>query len=91
MEDRADAFGHRPSERVDLGNIAFDPVDVEARDTSGLYQKAREGALRHVTGISAPYERPISADIVVDTAACSLEECCEIILSELERRSLIKR
>jgi len=43
-------------------------VDVcELRDPKGLYKKARAGAIDNFTGISAPYEVPFSADLVIDT------------------------
>jgi adenylyl-sulfate kinase len=42
------------------------PLEVcERRDPKGLYKKARAGDLPHFTGISAPYEAPHNADIVV--------------------------
>jgi hypothetical protein len=33
---------------------------VEARDTKGLYKKARAGIIKNFTGISDPYEAPRS-------------------------------
>ncbi|KLU24858.1 adenylylsulfate kinase [Caballeronia mineralivorans PML1(12)] len=47
----------------------------EARDPKGLYQKARRGELTEFTGISAPYEPPVHADLVVDTGTCVVDEC----------------
>lgn len=51
------------------------PLEVcEARDVKGLYAKARAGEIPEFTGISAPYEPPAQAEIIVDTsrplAAC---------------------
>jgi adenylylsulfate kinase len=37
----------------------------EARDTKGLYAKARAGLARDVTGIDSPFEPPTDADLVV--------------------------
>lgn len=39
----------------------------EARDPKSLYRKARQGLIPDVTGISAPYEAPTTADIHVNT------------------------
>jgi bifunctional enzyme CysN/CysC len=39
----------------------------EQRDVKGLYAKARAGKIPHFTGIDSPYERPESAEIVLDT------------------------
>lgn len=40
------------------------PIDVcEMRDPKGLYEKARSGELPQFTGVSSPYERPISPEM----------------------------
>ncbi len=68
------------------------PLEVcEDRDETGLYRKAREGTLRHVTGVSAPYEAPSSADVVLDTAARTVDECCSEVIDALIERGLIRR
>lgn len=42
------------------------PLEVcEARDVKGLYRKARAGEIPNFTGISAPYQPPLDADIVL--------------------------
>lgn len=42
------------------------PLEVcEARDPKGLYQKARAGELEGMTGIDAPYEAPLDAEVVL--------------------------
>jgi len=62
------------------------PVEVcEARDTKGLYRKARAGAIRDFTGISDPYEIPADADLSINAAVQSREEGAHTILSYLER------
>jgi adenylylsulfate kinase len=40
----------------------------EARDVKGLYARARRGELRGLTGVDDPYERPLSPELVIDTA-----------------------
>jgi bifunctional enzyme CysN/CysC len=68
------------------------PVEVcGERDDSGLYEKARSGAIRNVTGVDAPYERPANADIVLDTAGRSAEENCRLLIAALEKRGLLPR
>jgi adenylylsulfate kinase len=65
-------------------------LDVcEARDTKGLYKKARAGEIEEFTGISAPYEEPDNAEIVIDTGVLSLEESAEAVLAALRDRSII--
>ena len=41
--------------------------ECERRDVKGLYAKARAGEVKDFTGISAPFEAPLQADIVVTT------------------------
>lgn len=66
------------------------PVEVcEERDTKGLYKKARAGEIKEFTGISAPYESPLNAEITVDTAALSLEECVEAVVASLVKTGLV--
>ncbi len=61
------------------------PVTVcEQRDRKGLYAKARAGLIKEFTGVSAPYEVPEDADIVIDTSELSPEETAQQILLHLE-------
>ena len=48
--------------------------ECERRDVKGLYARARKGEVKNFTGISAPFEAPISADIDIDTSKIPLEE-----------------
>lgn len=50
----------------------------EERDVKGLYKKARKGEIENMTGISAPYENPENADIVL-TQELSIEESANTI------------
>ena len=59
--------------------------ECEKRDVKGLYKKAREGQIPNFTGIFSPYEAPENPDIVIDTGACSIDECVEIILKEIQK------
>ena len=46
---------------------------AEARDTKGLYKKARRGELKNFTGIDSAYEVPEEAEIHLDTAELTPE------------------
>ena len=46
-----------------------------ARDPNKLYKKARAGEIQDCPGISAPYEEPKEADLVVDTNTDDVETC----------------
>ncbi len=54
--------------------IKADLETCEARDTKGLYARARAGDIPDFTGISAPYEAPTSCELVVDTNRAAVEE-----------------
>ncbi len=52
----------------------------EARDTKGLYRKARAGELVNFTGIDAPYEPPLEPEITLDGAGASPEDAADAVL-----------
>lgn len=57
-------------------------VDVcAARDPKGLYKRAFAGEIANFTGVSAPYEIPENADIVLDTTENTADECAEILVN----------
>jgi bifunctional enzyme CysN/CysC len=61
------------------------PLEVaEARDTKGLYKKARQGQLVNFTGIDSPYEPPENPDIRVNTAEDSARDAAQKVLELLE-------
>jgi adenylylsulfate kinase len=57
----------------------------ESRDVKGLYKKARAGEIPEFTGISAPYEAPAKAEVVLDTNAQSVEESVTQLVAYLEK------
>ena len=57
----------------------------ERRDPKGLYKKARAGTIREFTGVSAPYEAPETAELVVDTEASDVDSCVAEIVDYIER------
>jgi adenylylsulfate kinase len=61
------------------------PVVVcEERDVKGHYRRARAGMIKEFTGVTAPYEEPEHADLVLDTAAQSIDECVDSILARIK-------
>ncbi|MEC4747369.1 adenylyl-sulfate kinase [Methylomicrobium sp. Wu6] len=61
----------------------------ESRDTKELYKKARGGLIPEFTGISSPYEAPISADLTVDTGTLELDFCIKKIMKLLAAHRII--
>lgn len=61
------------------------PLSVcEVRDRKGLYKKAREGVIKQFTGISDPYEEPISPEIKIDTASVGPEEVIGTLIKQIQ-------
>jgi adenylylsulfate kinase len=66
------------------------PLEVcEQRDPKGLYRKARAGEIKNFTGISDPYEPPLSPELEVRTVDCSVEAATGQVISLLEQRGKI--
>ena len=63
----------------------------EGRDPKGLYKKARAGEIPEFTGISAPYEPPERPELVLDTAALSVEASVAALIRHLEAQGYLKR
>jgi adenylylsulfate kinase len=53
------------------------------RDVKGLYKKAIAGEIPQFTGISDPYEEPLSPEVKIDTSLGSVEEGANRILAKL--------
>lgn len=62
----------------------------EQRDRKGLYALARAGKIKEFTGISDPYEAPVSAEVVIDTVDISPDQSAHRILVKLESMGFIK-
>lgn len=75
-----------------LVHVATSLSVCEARDTKGLYARARAGDLARFTGVSDPYETPEYADIVLDTARESVAESVRRVAEAVEQaRSSVHR
>jgi adenylylsulfate kinase len=66
------------------------PIEVcEQRDPKQLYAKARRGEIAEFTGVSAPYEPPLDAELVIRTAEQGLSEGVECAVALLGERGFI--
>jgi adenylylsulfate kinase len=61
----------------------------EQRDVKGLYAKARAGEIAEFTGVSDPYEAPISPEVALATEQESPEESAARVIADLEVRGLL--
>ncbi len=68
------------------------PLSVcEERDPKGLYKKARQGIIPEFTGISAPYEEPDNAEIVIETDKMDVDASVKCIMDYLRDKNLLKK
>ena len=61
--------------------IEADVASCEARDPKGLYKKARSGLVKNFTGIDAPYEVPVSPELVINTKMQDVDESVNQLLA----------
>lgn len=62
-------------------HLAASLAECEARDPKGLYRRARSGDLPGFTGVSAPYEAPVSPTLALPTGREPLEHCLASLLA----------
>ncbi|OJD38692.1 adenylyl-sulfate kinase [Diplodia corticola] len=65
--------------------------DAEKRDPKGLYKKARAGVIPEFTGVSAPYEEPVSPEILIRSAETPVEEAVRQIVAYLTEKGLLEK
>ena len=66
------------------------PLDVcESRDAKGLYKKARAGLIPNFTGVTAPYERPQSADLVLLASQEAPGELASLVKDHLAKLEIL--
>lgn len=64
------------------------PLEVcERRDPKGLYRRARQGEIADFTGVSAPYEAPEAADVVLDSERRTVGQCVAQLLTTVRART----
>jgi adenylyl-sulfate kinase len=66
------------------------PISTLAeRDVKGLYKKALAGEIKNFTGVSDPYEEPLTPELTVETDRESRDESFKRLLAALEAANLI--
>jgi adenylyl-sulfate kinase len=61
-----------------------------ARDYKGLYEKARRGEIKDMTGVNDPYEAPEDADLVLDTVNEPPERSAERVMDLLDQNGFLR-
>jgi sulfate adenylyltransferase len=70
-------------------HVATSLEECERRDRKGLYKLAREGKIKEFTGISDPYDVPVSPELSVETENVDVDNCAHQVLLKLENMGLI--
>lgn len=70
-------------------HVATSLEECEARDTKGLYAKARSGEIKEFTGISDPYEAPVNPEITIQTEGATPDESADQIFEYLESNGFL--
>ena len=63
--------------------------ECKKRDPKGLYKKALSGEIKNFTGISAPYEEPLTPEIIINLGKESASQAAEKILKYLKEKNLL--
>jgi adenylyl-sulfate kinase len=71
--------------------VKCDLEECIKRDVKGLYQKALSGEIKNFTGVSDPYEEPLTPDIVVETHKETQKESINKIISGLTKLGYIHK
>jgi 3',5'-nucleoside bisphosphate phosphatase len=60
--------------------------ECERRDVKGLYERARAGEIEAFTGVSDPYEEPLSPELTLETESESPQASADRLVELAERR-----
>ena len=89
--DREIARAAGSGERFHEVYLHADLETCEARDTKGLYKRARDGEIPDFTGVSAPYEAPLTAQLVLDTAGLSVDDCLDRLVQYVDTATALRQ
>ena len=79
-DDRAFVRSLFPSGRFMEVHVDADLDTLKARDPKGLYERALRGEIPAFTGVSAPYDRPETPELRLDTASMDIPSCVQAIV-----------
>lgn len=66
-------------------------LDVcKRRDPNGLYKKAMAGEISEFTGVSSPYEEPLTPEIIIKTDLQRVDQIVDSLINRLEEAEIIR-
>ncbi|CBJ26660.1 similar to 3-phosphoadenosine 5-phosphosulfate synthase 2 isoform 2 [Ectocarpus siliculosus] len=63
--------------------------EVQRRDPKGLYKQVEEGKLKGFTGVDAPYEPPLNAELRLPNMEMTIQECVDALIRVLEAGGIL--
>ena len=82
-EDREAVRALFPEGSFDEIHVTCSPETAQQRDPKGLYEKAKKGEIKNLTGFDGEYQQPDSENsVVIDTDSRSVEECVEDLIEK---------
>lgn len=73
-EDRERVRSLFPDDRFVEVYVTCDPETAQERDPKGLYEKAKKGEIKGLTGFDGDYEQSVNADLTLDTDKSSVDD-----------------
>ena len=61
------------------------------KDTTGNWEKARNGQIKGFPGVDVPFEEPVNPEVVLETSTEDVETCAKNVLRTLELMEWIPR
>jgi len=71
--------------------VDTDVSECERRDVKGLYKKARAGVIKGFTGIDAPYEEPLKAEVTVKTVNQTVDQSVAEVVKYLKSVNIVDK
>jgi len=81
--DRARVRGLLPGGRFVEVHVTAGAETRRARDPKRHYARAAAGQITQFTGVSAPYEEPVTPELAIDTDVTPVEEAADRIIARL--------
>ena len=88
-EDRQRVRELFPEGRFFEIHVDADLDTLRQRDPKGLYAKADAGEVKHMTGITAPYEVPQNPEMTLNTEGHSVDEYVQRLADELSEQGIL--
>ncbi|AQG99453.1 adenylyl-sulfate kinase [Burkholderia sp. KK1] len=67
-------------------------LDVcQRRDPKGFYARVAKGSLQQFTGVTSPYEPPLSPDLILNTGELSIAACIDRLVRLVEEAAPLER